>query len=403
MRFENLKIPNRKGCLLHAQLVLPEHDHPSQFAIFAHSFSGSSSYNAVRYVSQALTNHGFGVLRFDFTGLGRSQGEFADSYFSANVDDIIQVHEFMTEKYEAPSLLVGHSLGGAAVITAANRIKEIEAVATIGAPADVAHVKHHFIDQVDVENLKEDEAISVNIGGRDFMIDKEFIEDFSKINLLDEVKKLHKPIIFFHSPYDKIVGIENAQKLYLGAYHPKSFVSLDGADHLLKSKQDSIYVGNMIGVWVNKYFPKPKEEKISAKGEQVVGYLDAKEDKFTTQMVTKKHHFLADEPLSVGGDDFGPSPYELLSSSLAACTAMTIRMYANRKKWEIENLKVYVTHSKIEDPNDAKKKIDLFEKKIEVDAATLNDEQIDRLVEIGAKCPVHKTLNTDNKLTTQRV
>lgn len=252
MQNKKLQIQNAKGYQLRAYLELPENGAPTKFAIFAHCFTCNSNLKPVKNISRALTSHGFGVVRFDFTGLGESEGEFADSYFSANVDDLLAVHDYMAKNYQAPVLLVGHSLGGAAVIVAASKLDSVKAVATIGAPATTAHVKKHFSHSTDEIENKGD--VEINIGGRPFKINQKFVADFDKTDLPDITKALRKPIVIMHSPLDKIVGIDNAHTLYTNAHHPKSFISLNDADHLLLNEKDSHYVGNMIGAWVQGYF-----------------------------------------------------------------------------------------------------------------------------------------------------
>ncbi len=394
MKPTKLKIENRKGIQLNASIDLPANQKPDHFAIFAHCFTCSSSLNAVRHISRALTQDGFGVVRFDFTGLGRSQGEFADSHFSANVDDLIDVHQFISEKYQAPSLLVGHSLGGAAVLVAASLLEEVKAVATVGAPATVSHVKHLFSHGID--EVKEKGEAKINIGGRPFKINTDFIEAFDKTNLPEIVKRLRKPLLILHSPFDSIVGVENAKQIYDAAKHPKSFVSLDDADHLLQNEKDSLYVGQVIGTWVKRYFPQKEENRLDAKGEQVVGHLNIIEDNFTTRIQTRNHSLIADEPKEIGGNDFGPSPYEYLNASLAACTTLTLKMYAERKKWDLQEVYVYLSHSRkhSDDLNidvDKPKFLDHITKKIKF-IGNLSDDQINRLKEISSRCPVHRTL-----------
>lgn len=403
MRSSKLQIENKKGYKLSAFLELPANQKPNYFAIFAHCFTCSSSLGAVKHVSRALTNHGFGVVRFDFTGLGRSEGEFAESYFSANVDDLIAVNDYMQSHYKAPSLLIGHSLGGAAVITAASRLANIKAVATIGAPATVSHVKHLFSH--DIDKIREGENTEVNIGGRPFRINPEFVADFDKTDLPSIVKKLRKPLLIMHSPFDTIVGVKNAEMLYHNAHHPKSFVTLDDADHLLSNPKDSIYVGNVIGTWVQRYFPQYENTMLETKGEQLVGHLNIVEDNFTTSIQTKNHFMIADEPASIGGDDFGPSPYEYVNAGLAACTVMTLKMYAQRKKWDLQEVFVYVSHTKkhsdelelnIEKPG----YLDHISKKLKF-VGNLDTSQKQRLKEIASRCPVHKTLQSDVIIKTQ--
>lgn len=394
MKSTKLKIENRKGLILNAHLELPANQKPNYYAIFAHCFTCSSNLNAVKHLSKALTQSGFAVLRFDFTGLGRSEGEFADSHFSANVEDLQDVHNYMDTHYKAPSLLVGHSLGGAAVLVAASKIKAVKAVATIGAPATVNHVKHLFLHQV--EELKEKGNVEVSIGGRPFVINQDFVSEFDKTDLPTTVKNLRKPLLVLHSPFDKIVGIENAEQLYKSALHPKSFITLDDADHLLSKEKDSKYVGDVIGTWAKRYFPKVENIMLETKGEQLVGHLNSVEDNFTTSIQTKNHSLIADEPLSVGGSDFGPSPYEYLNAALAACTVMTLKMYAERKKWDLREVFVYISHSRQHSDDlqvevDKPKYLDYISKKLKF-VGNLDAVQKERLKEIASRCPVHKTI-----------
>lgn len=403
MKSTKLKIENRKGIILSANLELPANQKPNYFAIFAHCFTCSSSLSAVRHISRSLTNDGFGVVRFDFTGLGRSEGEFADSHFSANIKDLVDVHNYMSINYEAPNLLVGHSLGGAAVLVAASQIKSIKAVATVGAPSSVSHVKHLFSHGI--EDIEEKGEVEVNIGGRPFKINQDFVEAFDKTDLPAIVKELKKPLLIMHSPFDKTVGIENAEQLYKNAHHPKSFVTLDNADHLLTQEKDSQYVGEVIGTWAKRYFPKVENKMLDTEGEQLVGHLNIKEDNFTTAIQTKNHTLIADEPTSIGGSDFGPSPYEYLNAALAACTVMTLKLYAERKKWDLQEVFVYISHSRIhsKDMNtdvDKPKYLDYISKKLKF-LGNLDTEQKERLKEVASRCPVHKTIASQVEFQTQ--
>lgn len=393
MKIIKLKIPNRKGLLLNAFLELPANQKPNYYAIFAHCFTCSSSLTAVKNVSRSLAQDGFGVIRFDFTGLGRSEGEFADSHFSANVEDLIDVHEFIKNEYDAPRLLIGHSLGGAAVLVAASLLKDIKAVATIGAPATVSHVKHLFSHSE--KEIPQKGNVQVNIGGRPFNINKDFVENFDKTDLPAIVKNLRKPLLIMHAPFDTIVGIENAEKLYVQAHHPKSFVTLDDADHLLSNSKDSKYVGDVIGTWVKRYFPNQENKMLDTEGEKLVGHLNLIEDNFTTYIQTKNHSLIADEPAGIG-DDYGPSPYDLLNASLAACTVMTLKMYAQRKKWDLQEVFVYITNSKKHSDDlgiDTEKPgyLDHMSKKLKF-VGNLDAVQKQRLKEIASRCPVHRTL-----------
>jgi uncharacterized OsmC-like protein/pimeloyl-ACP methyl ester carboxylesterase len=405
MKTTKLEITNKKGLKLQGYLEFPANQKPNNFAIFAHCFSCNSNFKATKNISRSLTNHGFGVLRFDFTGLGKSEGEFADSHFSANVEDLIDVHNYLETHYKAPSLLIGHSLGGAAVIVAASKLENIKAVATIGAPATVGHVTHLFSHEP--EDISEKGAIEVNIGGRPFKINEDFVADFSKTDLPKIIKELRKPILVMHAPFDKIVGIENAHEIYHNAHHPKSFVSLDDADHLLTKASDSIYVGNMIGTWAERYFEPEENSMISSEGEQLVAHLNILEDNFTTSIQTKKHSFIADEPENVGGDNFGPSPYDFLSAGLAACTVMTLKLYTERKKWDLQEVFVYITYSKkhrddLDIDADKPTRFDHLQKKLKF-IGNLDEKQKQRLKEIAAKCPVHKTLQSKIIIETEIV
>lgn len=389
-----LSIENKSGLALHALLELPANQKPNYYAVFAHCFTCSSSLSAVRNISRALTNHGFGVVRFDFTGLGKSEGEFVDSHFSANVDDLITVNDFMKLNYKAPALLIGHSLGGAAVLSAASVLKNIKAVATIGAPASVNHVKHLFSHGIN--EVREKGEVEVDIGGRPFKINKTFVENFDKTDLPSIVKKLRKPLLILHSPVDHIVEIKNAEQIYHNAHHPKSFITLDKADHLLSDTNDSNYVGNIIGAWVQRYFKPVENKMLETKGEQLVGHLNIVEDNFTTTIQTKNHSMIADEPISVGGDDFGPSPYEYLNAGLAACTAMTLKLYAKRKGWDLQEVFVYTSHSRKHSDDlgiemDQPAYLDYISKKLRF-VGDLDDKQKIRLKKIASKCPVHKTI-----------
>lgn len=401
MNTTKLQIPSN-GNNLFARLETPSKGRMNHLAIFAHCFTCTSDLGIVRNISRALTSKGIGVLRFDFTGLGRSDGEFENSNFSKNVTDIQNVYQYLSQNYIKPDLLIGHSLGGAAVLMASKDLN-VRAIATIGAPAEPIHVKHLFSENID-EIKKEGEAL-VNIGGRPFMVKKQFIDDLSKNNLLNIIGGLKIPLLIMHSPQDKTVEIENAAKLYKAAFHPKSFVSLDGADHLLSSKEDGLYVANILATWSSRYLPKVIEEKISTEGHQAVAKL-ALEDGFSTDIHAGDHYILADEPKAAGGADLGPSPYDLLNASLGACTVMTLKLYAERKKWDLKEVYVYLSHKKVL-PNELgivtsqpNKRIDVFEKNLKF-VGNLDQEQKEKLKEIASKCPVHRSLTSDIEIVTK--
>lgn len=391
---------NKDGQTLNGRLELPIDQHPHNMVLFAHCFTCSKNLSAIKNISKGLTANGFGVLRFDFTGLGESEGDFADTNFSGNVDDLIAAAEFLEEEYQAPGLLIGHSLGGAAVIYAAAELNTVRAVATIGAPADPGHVKHLL--KSSIEEIRSNGKAVVNISGRDFTVKKQFLDDLEKNSLSGTLKRLNKSILIMHSPQDNIVEIKNAEKLYHNARHPKSFISLDGADHLLSRKEDSLYVGKTIASWAERYLkvPEPSELKTS---HQVVASLDYDEG-FTTQLKVGKHNLIADEPEGFGGNDYGPSPYEYVSAGLSACTAMTLQMYAKRKKWDLQNVKVHTSYGKVHAEDCAEcesdnARIDTFERQIELQGL-LDAKQKKRLLEIADKCPVHRTLEAHSHIKT---
>lgn len=399
MAVTKIEFQNKDGYQLSARLELPIDQKPHAYAIFAHCFTCNKNLNAVRNISRALTQHGFAVLRFDFSGLGESEGEFANTNFSSNVEDLIAAAAYLEATHEAPKLIVGHSLGGAAAIFAAKALKSVEAVATIGAPASPEHVQHLF--QHSLEEIANNNFAEVNIGGRPFKIKKQFVDDLNSQNMSHVLKSLRKPILILHSPQDTTVGIANAAEIYGAAMHPKSFVSLDGADHLLSEKADSVYSGNLIASWAARYI-QPNDKVVLKKTKQVTVRIG--EDGFTTDILAGKHYLRADEPINVGGNDFGPNPYELLLSSLGACTVMTLKMYANRKKWSLEEVVVHLSHGKnyVEDCNTCEEsgaKIDVIEKSIEI-KGDLDEKQRQRLLQIADKCPVHKTLHSEVRVET---
>ena len=385
MKNKIISFKNSKGVTLSGRLELPANQYPVAYAIFAHCFTCNKNLTAVRNIARTLTLHGFGVVRFDFTGLGQSEGEFSETNFSSNIQDLEDIATYMSAELEAPKLLIGHSLGGAAAIFAAKNIASIEAVATIGAPSSPKHVQHLFKDGI--EEIKTKGEAIVNIGGRSFPISKQFIDDISVKNMKEVVKELRKPLLLLHSPQDTVVGANNASEIYGAAMHPKSFVSLDGADHLLSDKKDSVYAANIIAQWAFRYVGKKEEEKLKT-AKQVVVKI-GNED-YTTNIMAAGHPLVADEPESVGGNNFGPSPYDLLLSSLGACTAMTLRMYADRKKWPLDEVIVHLNHGK-------KDKVDFIEKSIEL-VGDLDEKQRARLLVIADKCPVHKTLHANTEI-----
>lgn len=403
MNIQKVKFNNAEGQQLVGRLELPINQHPHNYAIFAHCFTCNKNLSAVKNISRELTANGFGVLRFDFTGLGESEGDFENTNFSGNVEDLIHASNYLKENYTAPSLLIGHSLGGAAIIFAASKIESVKAVATIGAPSNPKHVEH--LIHSNVEEIKATGKANVNIGGRPFTIKKQFLDDIETKSLPDVAKNLRKALLVMHSPQDTTVGIENAEEIYVAARHPKSFVTLDGADHLLMKKEDSVYVGSVISTWAKRYISIPIKETIKTT-HQAVASLDA-EDGFSTQMTVGSHTMMADEPVSYGGNDFGPSPYEFVSAGLSACTAMTVQMYVKRKGWDLQNIEVHTSHTKVakqivENGEQKEIKVDTFNREIKL-KGNLDDKQIQRMLQIADKCPVHKTLHSAIEVVTTLV
>ncbi|MEO5650446.1 MAG: bifunctional alpha/beta hydrolase/OsmC family protein, partial [Ginsengibacter sp.] len=318
-------------------------------------------------------------------------------------NDLVAAAAYLKENYLAPTLLIGHSLGGAAVIFAAAQIPAVKAVAVINSPSNPTHIMH-LLKSSAQEIIKNGKAV-VNLAGRDFTIKKQFLDDLENKPLTEVVSEFGKALLILHSPQDNTVSIKNAEEIFKAAWHPKSFVSLDGADHLLSKKEDSQYAGNVIAGWASRYVDIPAEEELLS-GKEVAAILDS-EDKFTTHLKLGDHYFIADEPTDFGGNNFGPSPYQFLSAGLAACTAMTIQMYARRKKWEVLNVTVHINHNKdyaldCENCEDDSAKIDTFNREITLEGS-LSDEQKKRLLEIADKCPVHKTLHSETQVITRLI
>lgn len=399
MKIERISFKNNKGQTLSGRLYLPLENPPRFFALFAHCFTCSKNFKAVSNISDTLSQCGVAVLSFDFTGLGNSEGEFEETGFSSNVSDLISAADFLEENYESPKLLIGHSLGGAAVVFAAEKLENVKAVVTIGAPSEPKHVKHLFA--ADIDTIQSEGRAKVNIGGRPFHISRDFMEDLESKNLSEVLSGLRKAVLIMHAPQDQIVDISNAAQLYQNAHHPKSFISLDGADHLLSDEVESRYAGEMISTWAKKYLPTEIMEN-DTDGHQVKVRLFGKS--FTSEILTPYHHLLADEPKSVGGDNLGPTPYDLLMAALGTCTVMTLKMYAERKGWDLDEIMVFMNHDKVhkedsQNPDKAGAKVSRFTRKLKI-TGELTDEMKDKLLEIADKCPVHRTLHEEIRVET---
>ena len=375
---------------------------PRACALFAHCFTCSKDVFAAARIAGALAERGIAVLRFDFTGLGSSDGEFANTNFSSNVGDLVAAADWLRENHGAPSILIGHSLGGAAVLAAAARIEDAKAVVTIGAPSDPGHVSHLFADvaaKIDSEGEAE-----VTLAGRPFTIRKQFLDDIASQSLKEAVSKLRKALLIFHAPTDEFVSISNAGEIFGAAKHPKSFVSLDDADHLLTRKDDAVYVADVIAAWAGRYLGAAETTDAAAGEEGAVTVAENGQGRFSQDIAVGPHLFHADEPPSVGGLNTGPTPYQLLSAALGACTTMTLRMYASHKKIPLERVSVDVRHDKThaadcEECETREGKIDTFERQITIEG-DLDAETRQRLLEIADKCPVHRTLHSEVRIVT---
>jgi uncharacterized OsmC-like protein/alpha/beta superfamily hydrolase len=394
MRSERFNFPNAKGEQLAATLDLPL-GKPTAFALFAHCFTCGKDILAAKRIAERLAMHGIAVLRFDFTGLGGSEGEFANTHFSSNVDDLVAAADHLRKMHSAPAILIGHSLGGCAVLAASHRIPEARAVVTIAAPYDPSHIVGLFKDQVDT--IKAQGEVEVQLAGRPFTIKREFLNDVAEKKLNECLANLRKALLVFHSPTDDLVGIENASHIFTAAKHPKSFVSLAGADHLLSKKSDAVYVANVIAAWAERYLDHP--EVMTEVEAGLVLVRETHGGKFQQEILTGPHRMLADEPVKLGGLDSGPGPYDYLLAGLGACTSMTIRLYADFKKIPLENVSVRLNHEKkvhtkdCEDCENKVTKVDHIERAITLEGP-LDAAQRKKLMEIADKCPVHQTLES---------
>jgi putative redox protein len=404
MPAERFNFPSAEGHELAGLLDMPVAE-PRAYALFAHCFTCGKDAHAARRIAEALTALGIAVLRFDFTGLGGSEGEFANTTFSSNVADLVAAADHLRRTRRAPALLIGHSLGGAAVLAAAGDVPEARAVATIAAPCDPKHVTGLFRDHVD--RIATQGEVEVTLAGRPFRIRREFIDDVAEQRLTQRIAELRKALLVFHSPVDQFVGIDNASCIFLAAKHPKSFVSLDDADHLLSRREDAVYVANVIAAWAERYLDAAPPMMEGAAAGPGVSVSETGEGKFQQLVQAGRHRFFADEPTSVGGLDTGPSPYDLLLASLGACTAMTLRLYAERKALPLDRVAVHLAHAKIHAVDCAncetkEGKVDRIDRAIVIDG-NLDDEQRQRLMEIADMCPVHRTLTSEIDIrTTER-
>jgi putative redox protein len=399
-----VRFPNGSGQTLAGRLDLPPNGKPRAYALYAHCFTCGKDVRAAVNIGRALAREGIALLRFDFTGLGESQGDFADTTFSGNVADLKAAARFLAENYEAPKILVGHSLGGTAVLEAAADIPSSVAVATIGAPSDPEHVARLLGPAR--ETIEEEGEAEVTLVGRKFRFKKAFLDDIKMRPWAANLRSMRKALLVFHSPADKTVDISNAAEIYGSALHPKSFISLNEADHLLTKETDSEYVGLILGAWASKYLGELGMQPLSSPASGGETVVRINEDHYRCDVYVGPHHLTGDEPRDSGGTDAGPDPYGLLTAALGACTAITLRMYADRKQLPLKGVSVRLTHNKAyaqdaaECADGKQVKMDHFERELSLEG-DLDQEQRKRLLEIADKCPVHNTLQSKSKIITR--
>lgn len=394
MRTDKVTFTGSLGETLAARLERPSG--PARaYALFAHCFSCSKDIHAAQRISRRLTRHGIAVMRFDFTGLGQSEGDFANTNFSSNIEDLVKAAQWLAAEYTAPGLLIGHSLGGAAVIAAAARLPGVRAVATIGAPADAAHVRKQFMDQVG--DIERDGEAQVMLAGRPFRIRKQFLDDIEGHKLDAMVASLRAALLFAHSPLDETVSIDNATRLFVAARHPKTFLSLDHADHLLSKEADAHHAADVIAAWALRYAGAPElPEPLRAPDGRAALVEETGLGGYHSWAAAGPHAFIVDEPESMGGLEGGPHPFQLLCASLAACTTMTLRMYAQRKGHDLGRIRTLVTHER---NTGGEGPADIFRRVISVEGGA--GDLSDKLLEIAGKCPVHRTLERASRIETE--
>jgi putative redox protein len=397
MPFKTLRFPSPQGHELAAGLDLPDTE-PHSYALFAHCFTCSKDSKAAVGISRALAARGIAVMRFDFTGLGASGGDFADSTFSSNIGELLAAADYLRAQYQAPQLLIGHSLGGAAMLSAAHAIVEARAVATIAAPYHPKHIERLLVDSK--ERILAAGEATVDIGGRPFTIRRQFLQDLEQHDPAKTIGALGKALLILHSPRDSIVGIDNAATIFTAAKHPKSFVSLDDADHLLSRAKDAAYAADVLAAWASRYL-----ETHAAERGPGVRIVEAGHGKFAQDIFAGRHRLRADEPERAGGMDTGPSPYDLLVAALGSCTAMTIRVYAESRNIPLERVVVDLAHAKAHaadcaDCETREGRVDRIERVITLEG-DLDPQQRAKLLEIANKCPVHRTLQSEVSMPTR--
>lgn len=403
MKAQRVEFPGYDGSLLSARLDLPATT-PRAYALFAHCFTCGKDVLAASRISAALNAKGIAVLRFDFTGLGMSEGEFANTNFSSNVTDLVRAADFLRDNHQAPTLLIGHSLGGAAVLSAAHEIAEVSAVVTLGAPSEPIHVTRQLGDDT-LAKLDTEREVGVSLAGRPFRIQRQFLDDLKSQRLHERIASLRCALLVMHAPLDEVVGIDQARRIFEAARHPKSFVALDGANHLLTGRTHAAYAADVIAAWVAPYLPELATRPVLPAGEVRVAESGA--GRYTQLVQAGRHHVLADEPTSVGGDDAGPGPFDYLLAALGACTTMTLRMVAERKGWSLAPVEVTLAHRHIH-ANDCTDCESTEGKVLEIERTirlpnSLEPAMRQQLLEIADRCPVHRALSGEIKVRTRAV
>ena len=403
MPTERITFPTQDGQNLSARLELPAGRTPRAFALFAHCFTCTKNIKAAVTISRSLARQGVGVLRFDFTGLGESDGDFADTNFSSNVEDLVAAGRYLAETHTAPAILIGHSLGGAAVLQAAHELPSVRAVATIGAPSDPGHVVDQLKGSLD-EILTTGEA-EVLLAGRPFRVKLQFVQDLYAAKVDDAVRTLKRALLIFHSPVDKTVDVEHAARLYGLAKHPKSFISLDDADHLVSRPEDSEYIGAVLAAWARKYVELDPTDPHHGHDHSADPVVVETGVSYASEIWAQGHALVADEPKRLGGDDAGPNPYDLVMAGLGACTGITLRMYANRKEWPLEGVVVSLNHERVHAEDcelceEGDTRVDQVDRRVTL-LGPLSDEQRERLMQIADRCPVHQTLDAGMRILTE--